>query len=59
MKNIGRYIVLSMLSLAQVACSDFLKEYSQDLVVAKSVTDYDELMLGSVYMPSYPYSTTR
>lgn len=36
-------------------CSQFLKEYSQDLVVAKSVEDYDELLLGSVYMPSYKY----
>lgn len=52
-------IIYSALLLLACSCSDFLKEYSQDLVVAKSVTDYDELMLGSVYMPSYPYSTRR
>lgn len=52
-------IIYSALILLVCGCSDFLKEYSQDLVVAKTVTDYDELMLGSVYMPSYQYSKRR
>lgn len=55
MKNII-YIVLAFLLCG---CDSFLKEYSQDLVVAKTVTDFDELLLGSVYMPSYPYSKRR
>lgn len=50
------YICLVLLSCS---CSDFLKEYSQDLFVAKTVTDFDELMLGSVYVPSYMYSDRR
>ena len=34
------------------SCSDFLSEYSQDMVVAKEVSHFDELLLGSVYVPS-------
>lgn len=33
-------------------CSNFLKEYSQDLVVVKTTTDLDEILLGSGYLPS-------
>ncbi len=33
------------------ACSDFLKEYSQDLSKVESYTDLDELLLGDAYLP--------
>lgn len=32
------------------ACSDFLKEYSQDLAKVETVADLDELLLGSAYL---------
>lgn len=35
-----------------VSCSDFLKEYSQDMIVAKLPSDLDEVMLGSAYISS-------
>ena len=38
-------------------CSDFLSEYSQDQVRAKTVTDFDEVLLGSVYIQ--PASTNQ
>lgn len=47
MKNI--FIVLIILIAS--ACN-YLDDYSQDLVVAKSVSDLDEVLLGSVYLPS-------
>lgn len=31
-------------------CGDFLEEYSQDLVVVKSVSDLDEVLLGDAYL---------
>lgn len=33
-------------------CGDFLEEYSQSLVVVKTVNDLDEILLGDVYLPS-------
>lgn len=42
--------------LALSGCDHFLKEYSQDLVVAKNVSDLDEVLLGSAYIPSVQYS---
>lgn len=53
MKRI-KYIIIALLFSG---CSDFLKEYSQDLVVAKSVSDLDEVLLGSGYMPSIEIKT--
>lgn len=42
------------------ACSNFLKEYSQDLAKVESLTDLDEVLLGDGYMPvggfEYQYS---
>lgn len=52
-------IIFIYLVLLSYSCSHFLEEYSQDLVVAKTVTDFDELMLGSVYMPSSSYGDRR
>lgn len=37
---------------ALVSCTDFLKEYSQDMIVAKHPSDLDEVMLGSAYLQS-------
>lgn len=33
-------------------CSDFLSEYSQDMIVAKEVQHFNEVLLGEVYLPS-------
>lgn len=41
-----------ILSLLLPSCSDFLKEYSQDMIVAKLPSDLDEVMLGSGYIGS-------
>lgn len=51
MKNIYQafYILASLLC---TGCSDFLSEYSQDMIVAKQVSDLDEVLLGDVYLPS-------
>lgn len=40
------------LTLLLPSCSDFLKEYSQDMIVAKLPSDLDEVMLGSGYIGS-------
>ncbi len=45
-------IAFSLLTFGAVGCSDFLDQYSQDLVVAKSVTDLNELLIGDVYIRS-------
>ena len=47
------YIILTLLL---PSCSDFLKEYSQDMIVAKQPSDLDEVMLGSGYIKSSPVS---
>ena len=39
------------------SCTDFLKEYSQDMIVAKQPSDLDEVMLGSGYLPSSPVTS--
>ena len=46
MKNIYVIIVFFL-----CGCSNFLSEYSQDMVRAKTVADFDEVLLGSVYVP--------
>lgn len=48
------YIIL-IVSLS--GCGNFLEEYSQSLVVVKTVSDLDEILLGEVYLPSSPVST--
>lgn len=46
-------ILLFCLAVASLTgCSDFLKEYSQDMIVAKHPSDLDEVMLGSGYLGS-------
>ena len=55
MKSI--YSVYGLLIFLFCGCSDFLSEYSQDQVRAKTVTDFDEVLLGSVYIQ--PASTNQ
>ena len=47
-----RNILIGMLLLASVGCSNFLDEFSQTNIRASKISDYDELLLGSVYIPS-------
>ena len=46
------YIIISMLSFMFASCSGFLEEYSQDTAYVRGYEDLDELLLGSVYMPT-------
>lgn len=41
---------LFLAAFTATSCSDFLSEYSQDMIVAKSVNDLDEILLGDGYM---------
>lgn len=43
-----RIYIVGIIALLCVSCSDFLKEYSQDLAYVNSYTDLDELLLGEV-----------
>ncbi len=49
--NMKKLIILIVIFL-NIGCSKFLTDYSQDLVIVKTTTDLDELMLGSAYLPS-------
>lgn len=42
-------LIIGLLVLAFCSCDSFLKEYSQDLARVESVSDLDELLLGSAY----------
>lgn len=42
-----------LLTATFCGCSDFLSEYSQDMVIPKHVQQLDELLIGDVYMQSY------
>ena len=48
MKNIVYIIVLVLFP----SCGNFLDEYSQDMVVPKTVSDLNEVLLGNGYLPS-------
>lgn len=52
MKKLNILIYVLALFLSVTSCSDFLDAYSQDMVVASSVNDLDEVLLGSVYIHS-------
>jgi hypothetical protein len=41
------------------SCSNFLDDYSQDLVIPQSVSDFDELLLGNGYLPRKQVSELR
>ena len=51
-----RYIkliaVMMSVALTTTSCGDFLNEYSQDMVVAKTVYHLDEVLLGNGYIKS-------
>lgn len=57
-----RKIIYAIVAIFSWGCSDFLKEYSQDLVTVKTIEDFDEVILGSGYIPSnsitYIYGNT-
>lgn len=50
MKSIKHYIyplaISALFAVGTTSCSDFLKEYSQDLAKVESWTDLDEVLLG-------------
>ena len=46
-------LALALSLLGTTSCNDFLDQYSQDRVVAKTVQDLDELLVGDVYLKSY------
>lgn len=50
--------ILFILCFGLVACDDFLQEYSQNKVYAKSAEDLLELLVGEGYMQTYRYSNT-
>ena len=52
MKTVYQLTLGALLTLGSASCSDFLEAYSQDMVIPSSVNDLDEVLLGSVYMPS-------
>ena len=47
-----RNIITGILLLSCAGCNGFLDEYSQTYVRASKISDYDELLLGSVYIGS-------
>ena len=55
MKNI---LFIGLLLLSMSACSSFLEEYPQDLARVENITDLDELLLGSAYLPAGKISST-
>lgn len=52
--NSVKTVSILLIAIILSSCSDFLKEYSQDLVIPKTPTDLDELLVGGVdgYLPS-------
>ena len=45
-----QYIILGMLIILLGSCDSFLKEYSQDLAYAETVTDLEEVLIGNGYL---------
>ena len=52
MRKITNILIAGLLILACGGCGDFLDEFSQTYIRASKISDYDELLLGSVYLPS-------
>ena len=46
-----RILIICCIAGLFSACSDFLKEYSQDLAKVESFSDLDEVLLGKGYLP--------
>ena len=60
MKIMRAIIFILFLLKISTACSDFLKEESQDEVIVRTTADYSEFLLGSGYPQpaiTYPYET--
>ncbi len=51
-KSIIYVIVVAIATAGLTSCSDFLKEYSQDLAKVNGWQDLDEVLLGDAYMHS-------
>jgi len=51
MKTMKKLLILLVVFI-NIGCKKFLTDYSQDLVIVKTTTDLDEIMLGSAYLPS-------
>ena len=43
---------MALMAVGLTSCSDFLKEYSQDLAKVEGWEDLDEVLLGDAYMHS-------
>ena len=54
-----KYLSIPLLAgmLGMSACNDFLEAYSQSMTVAKTVYNLDEVLIGSIYLPSLIIST--
>lgn len=50
-------ILLLLVVFLNFGCKKFLTDFSQDLVIVKTTTDLDELLLGSAYLPSAEMSS--
>lgn len=50
-KHIANIALAGTLAMTTAGCSDFLKEYSQDLAKVESWSDLDEVLLGDAYLP--------
>lgn len=44
-------LIYILIGICCMGCGNFLDDYSQDLVVPKSMSDLDEVLLGSAYLP--------
>lgn len=54
-----RYFLLGIVAvLCFGACDDFLEEYSQDLTYARTLSDLEELLIGSAYVPTQSAAST-
>lgn len=60
MKRLNILLLFVVILAGLTSCDDFLSAYSQDRVVAKRVSDLDELLLGDVYIKNVvlPYGPT-
>ena len=45
-----QYIILGVLVFLFGSCDSFLKEYSQDLAYAETITDLEEVLIGNGYL---------
>lgn len=53
MKKLNKLFAGLLITCTCTSCGDFLDAYSQDMVIPKSVTNIDEVLLGEVYVNSF------